>query len=161
MIPALESFVPPPSPAADEPPQLPMPGGGGGGDAAPPPPPPPPPVPAPARNPAWRELHQLHPAPRLTIQHNKTARRTPTTHRVAWRATDDIPASAADTDLSEDALRRRREELSAKGRGTATGDGSFVADLRFGDVVTVWAKCRFAGWSNRTDKVTVDVYYAV
>ncbi|KAM7201943.1 hypothetical protein V8F20_004651 [Naviculisporaceae sp. PSN 640] len=51
--------------------------------------------------------------------------------------------------------------LAEIGRGKATGDGEFVRNLKLGDIVTVWAKARFAGWVNYVDRVKVDVYWAI
>jgi len=70
---------------------------------------------------------------------------------ITWRHTDNIlPDSEAAVKLGTD-----------EGRGVETGDGSFVRDLKMGDVVTVWAKVRFAGWANKIEKVKIDVYWAV
>lgn len=54
-----------------------------------------------------------------------------------------------------------RERLTALGRGAETGNGEFVRNLKLGDVVTVWAKARFGGWSNTVESVKVDVYWAL
>lgn len=47
------------------------------------------------------------------------------------------------------------------GRGSETGRGDFVRNLKPGDVITVWAKSRFAGWTNYVEAVKVDVYWAM
>lgn len=92
--------------------------------------------------------HDLHPSPQLTIQSNKAATRQLTTHKVVWSWKDDVnPLSS--------------EELSELGRGPETGDGDFVRNLTLGDVVTVWAKARFAGWANHIESVKVDIYWSL
>ena len=73
------------------------------------------------------------------------------THRVEWRATDAIRP-----DLPEAV-----ELLGANGRGTGTGNGRFVRELKLGDVITVWAKARFPAWKNYVESVKVDVYWAL
>lgn len=71
-----------------------------------------------------------------------------TTHKVVWSWTDNVNPPTA-------------EQLTELGRGEATGDGSFIRDLKLGDVVTVWAKSRFGGWVNYVDRVKLDVYWAL
>ncbi|KAK7751152.1 hypothetical protein SLS62_006982 [Diatrype stigma] len=101
-------------------------------------------------HPQARYHHALLAAPDHCIQHNRLAVRAPEHHRVEWRATDDIdPESAA------------AAELVAAGRGSATGDGAFVRALKLGDMITVWGRARFPGWSNNVEKVEVRVYWAV
>lgn len=92
--------------------------------------------------------HELHPSPQFTIQRNKTAVRDATTHRVVWSWTDDIDPPTA-------------EQLNEAGRGEETGNGALVRDLKLGDVVTVWAKTRFGGWTNHVESVKLDVYWAL
>lgn len=92
--------------------------------------------------------HDLDPSPHLTIQLNKAATRQLTTHKVVWSWKDDV--SPLD-----------HEKLSESGRGPETGNGEFVRNLTLGDVVTVWAKARFAGWTNHIDSVKVDIYWAL
>lgn len=92
--------------------------------------------------------HDLLPSPQFTIQRNKTATRMDTTHRIVWSWTDHVNAPTA-------------EKLDVDGRGRETGDGAFVRDLKLGDVVTVWAKTRFASWVNHVESVKLDVYWAL
>ncbi|KAF3765175.1 hypothetical protein M406DRAFT_221822, partial [Cryphonectria parasitica EP155] len=92
--------------------------------------------------------HPLHPDRQLTIQHNKTAIRDPTTHVVVWSWNDDKDPLTA-------------EELKEMGRGEATGDGAFVRSLKLGDVVTVWAMSRFGSWVNFVQSVKVDIYWSL
>ena len=87
--------------------------------------------------------HDLHPCPMLTIQRNKAATRQLTTHTVVWSWNDCVDPLSS-------------EGLSELGRGPETGNGDFVRDLTLGDVVTVWAKARFAGWTNHIDSVKLD-----
>lgn len=92
--------------------------------------------------------HTLNPDPGWTIQCNKTATGKWTTHKVVWSWDDN-------------ANPKTPEELSEVGRGPGTGDGSFVRNLKLGDVVTVWAKARFGGWANHVQDVKMDVYWAL
>ncbi|KAI0805503.1 hypothetical protein GGR55DRAFT_655540 [Xylaria sp. FL0064] len=94
--------------------------------------------------------HQLHVAPDHMIQCNRVAGQEWQHHRVEWSCTDDIdPESSA------------AKELESVGRGSATGDGSFVRNLKVGDMVTVWGRARFPGWTNNVQKVRVEVYWAL
>lgn len=92
--------------------------------------------------------HDLHPSPAFTIQRNKAATRASTRHKVVWSWKD-----------SADQL--NSEKLLELGRGPESGNGDFVRNLRLGDVVTVWAKARFAGWTNHIEAVDVDIYWAL
>ena len=94
--------------------------------------------------------HPLLPQDQFTIQRNETAVRDWKDHVVTWSFSDSAkPGSSAS------------EALKAQGRGAATGDGLFVNSLRFGDVITIWAKARFPGWVNYIESVKIDVYWAV
>lgn len=94
----------------------------------------------------------IEPNENLKIQCNVMAKREPTEHRVVWSYTDDI---SPERDVEASA------KLAESGRGTATGNGKFVRNLKLGDVVTVWAKARFAAWYNAVESVKIDVYYAI
>lgn len=72
------------------------------------------------------------------------------THVVTWSYLDDTVSD------SDDGMK-----LETEGRGRGTGDGSFVRDLRLGDVVTMWGKARFPAWVNHVEKVKIDIYWAV
>lgn len=96
--------------------------------------------------------HPLLPREDLKIQCNVVASREVREHRIVWSYTDDI-----DRDRDVEAV----AQLAEKGRGTVTGNGKFVRDLKLGDVVTVWAKARFPGWQNRVHSIKLDIYYAV
>jgi len=87
----------------------------------------------------------------MAIQRNVTATRSTKEHIIVWSDKDDIsnPESAEAVAL---------EKL---GRGRATGSGEFVRNLKIGDVVTVWGKSRFAGWTNTVEEVQIDVYWSV
>lgn len=85
------------------------------------------------------------------VQANVHAKREFTSHRVVWSWTDDIDADSS----------RAEEELLKVGRGKATGNGEFVRNLSFGDVVTLWGHARFPAWVNTVDTARVDVYWAV
>ncbi|KAK0730317.1 hypothetical protein B0H67DRAFT_477457 [Lasiosphaeris hirsuta] len=95
--------------------------------------------------------HTTLPSEEHKIQCNVTALRELQEHRVVWACTDD------DDETNEVAA----VALASKGRGTATGDGKFVRDLRLGDVVTVWGMARFPAWVNYVRSVKMDVYWAV
>ncbi|KAL7934721.1 hypothetical protein V8C35DRAFT_301680 [Trichoderma chlorosporum] len=94
--------------------------------------------------------HPLLPSPEYAIQRNQTAVRNWQDHVVTWSYTDDIDPES-----------ERGKALESNGRGRATGDGKFVRQLQVGDVITVWGKARFPGWSNRIESVEIDVYWAV
>ncbi|CAK7215216.1 hypothetical protein SBRCBS47491_002407 [Sporothrix bragantina] len=99
------------------------------------------------------------------LQSNKVATRDFTEHTIVWSWTDEkppleeVPANEAPVPEGEDPPTRC--PLDKMGRGSETGDGSFVRNLRVGDVVTVWAKARFPGWVNTVRSAKVDVYWAV
>ncbi|KAK3897791.1 hypothetical protein C8A05DRAFT_47704 [Staphylotrichum tortipilum] len=101
---------------------------------------------------AYALVHELQPRPDLNVQCNQTAEGNTREHRVVWSYNDDI-----NPDRDTEAAAR----LAQEGRGTATGNGKFVRDLKLGDVVTLWAKARFPGWSNHVESVKIDVYYVV
>lgn len=108
------------------------------------------------RNPSkqnWRYIfqHKLLPDPAHMIQANILAKRDYTIHKVEWRWTDDIEPESPEAE----------DELSASGRGKATGNGEFVRSLTLGDVVTVWGRARFPAWANHVHSVQIDVYWAV
>lgn len=92
--------------------------------------------------------HVLHPSPERTIQRNRAATRQAKTHTVVWTWKDDANPLTA-------------EQLDDLGRGAATGNGDFVRNLKLGDVVSVWAKARFAGWANHVERVNMDIYWAL
>lgn len=71
-------------------------------------------------------------------------------HVITWSWNDNIDPE------SEEA-----NDLVLQGRGQATGSGDMVRSLVLGDVVTVWAKARFPGWSNIIEQVKIDLYWAV
>jgi hypothetical protein len=94
--------------------------------------------------------HYLHATPDHKIQCNRVAEHDWQHYHIEWSCTDDIdPESSAG------------QELEAIGRGSATGDGSFLRSLKVGDMLTVWGRARFPGWTNRIQKVEVKVYWAL
>ncbi|KAI1263866.1 hypothetical protein F5Y18DRAFT_118446 [Xylariaceae sp. FL1019] len=94
--------------------------------------------------------HELHAAGAHRIQCNRHADRNWQHHHVEWSSTDEIdPDSTAAVALVEN------------GRGHATGDGSFVRNLKVGDMVTIWGRARYAGWVNHVQKIEVRVYWAL
>lgn len=84
------------------------------------------------------------------LQKNRTAEKTMQTHQIVWSCDDDIDPDSV-----------FGQGLIDAGRGRATGTGEFVRNMRIGDVVTVWAKARFAAWCNVVEEVKIDVYWAV
>ncbi|KAI1427395.1 hypothetical protein F5Y12DRAFT_169990 [Xylaria sp. FL1777] len=94
--------------------------------------------------------HQLLPTADHRIQCNYVADHEWQHHRVEWSCTDNIdPTSNAG------------KELDSVGRGSATGDGTFLRSLKVGDMLTVWGRARFPGWMNSVQKVQVEVYWAL
>ncbi|KFY29561.1 hypothetical protein V494_08662 [Pseudogymnoascus sp. VKM F-4513 (FW-928)] len=85
-----------------------------------------------------------------TLQKNRTATDTAEDYTIVWRYDDEIDAESIEA-----------EELRKAGRGGATGNGEFVRSLEVGDVITVWARARFPGWSNFVEDVKVDIFWAV
>ncbi|KAI2462920.1 hypothetical protein F4781DRAFT_418359 [Annulohypoxylon bovei var. microspora] len=93
--------------------------------------------------------HELLPNQDHLIQRNKQAVGDFQHHHVEWSWDDDVdPESAA------------AETLDEAGRGTGTGNGEFLKNLKFGDMITVWGRARFPGWSNNIQRVEVKVYWA-
>lgn len=92
----------------------------------------------------------LAPAPGWLIQKNKRADPKSRSHEIVWSYND-----YTDED-SEAAV-----HLKAAGRGGATKNGEFIRHLAVGDIVTLWAKARFPGWSNIVEKASVSVYWAI
>ncbi|RDA93295.1 hypothetical protein CP533_2024 [Ophiocordyceps camponoti-saundersi (nom. inval.)] len=94
--------------------------------------------------------HPLLPDDRFNIQRNRAASDQWQDHCVVWSYLDDVePSSNAGV------------ELHRRGRGRASGNGSFVRSLKLGDVVTVWGKARFPQWVNMVESISIDVYWAV
>lgn len=85
-----------------------------------------------------------------TLQKNRTATEEAKDYTIVWRWDDNIDAESFEA-----------EELEKVGRGKATGNGEFVRSLEVGDVVTLWARARFPGWSITIKDVQVDMFWAV
>lgn len=107
----------------------------------------------PPRESAQTDYTYVHPlgaeADRL-LQANKTAVGSWQHHQITWSCHDSIdPKSEA------------AQELRDRGRGPATGTGTFVRSLKLGDVVTVWGMARFPGWVNFVDSIRIDVHWAL
>ncbi|KAI1324916.1 hypothetical protein F5Y16DRAFT_379622 [Xylariaceae sp. FL0255] len=97
-----------------------------------------------------RYNHALHADEAHLIQRNRLTYKEWNHHHIEWSWKDDIaPESSAS------------EELKDVGRGTGTGDGSFIRNLKLGDMVTVWGRARFPGWRNNVQSVEVRVYWAL
>ncbi|KAI0419019.1 hypothetical protein F5X98DRAFT_335883 [Xylaria grammica] len=94
--------------------------------------------------------HALHATTDHKIQCHRIAEQDFQHHRIEWLYTDNIdPESSAG------------QELDSIGRGSATGNGNFLNNLKVGDMVTVWGRARFPGWVNIIQKVQVEVYWAL
>lgn len=85
-----------------------------------------------------------------TLQKNRTATSQQQNYVIIWRWDDNIDPESAEA-----------EALMENGRGRATGNGEFVRNLEIGDVVTLWARARFAGWQNTVEDVGIDMFWAV
>ncbi|KAI0835494.1 hypothetical protein F5Y06DRAFT_276447 [Hypoxylon sp. FL0890] len=106
-------------------------------------------VPNEGGTPGTRYQHNLLPDPEHLIQRNKHAEKSFQHHHVEWSWDDDVgPNSLA------------AETLDEMGRGTGTGNGEFVRNLRYGDMITVWARSRFPAWSNNVQRCEIKVYWA-
>lgn len=99
-----------------------------------------------------RYHHELLPTPDHCIQRNKHAEKGWTHHHVEWSWDDYMDSDDLDLPAAQ--------ELENLGRGAATGNGNFVRNLKFGDMITVWGRARFPGWSNHVQKVEIKVYWA-
>lgn len=86
----------------------------------------------------------------ICLQKNITSQRRTEEHIITWSSTDDVNPESLEA-----------KQLTEIGRGPATGTGDLVRNLEIGDVVTVWAKERFPGWTNNVEDVTIDVYWKV
>jgi hypothetical protein len=71
-------------------------------------------------------------------------------HVITWTSEDGI-----NSDPSGGGLQER------EGRGKLTGNGDFVRNLKVGDIITVWARCRFRGRTSEVKEVKIDVYWEV
>ncbi|KAF6837411.1 hypothetical protein CPLU01_03035 [Colletotrichum plurivorum] len=94
--------------------------------------------------------HHVAALENLKIQANKTAHKHWLEHEVVWSWTDDTHPESPEADRLVDI-----------GRGRGTGTGRFVRSLKLGDVVTVWGKARFGGWTNNIEFVKVEIYWAI
>lgn len=94
--------------------------------------------------------HDLLPEPNWLVHRVEKGHKEFQDYRVVWSWTDDVQADS-----------KEGQELEKEGRGRATGSGEFVRSLKMGDVLTLWAKARFQGWSNNYDAASVTVYWAV
>lgn len=93
--------------------------------------------------------HALNPSQKA-LQKNVTAKRDVTEHIVTWSCQDNINPESVEA-----------KKLEAVGRGRETGTGDIVRNLKIGDVITVWAKARYAQWVHHVEEVKIEVYWAV
>lgn len=84
------------------------------------------------------------------LQSNRTGTREVKEHVITWAYDDCV-----------DPFSSEGNQLEREGRGRYTGDGSFVRKLQIGDIITIWARARFPGWTNQVKEVKVEVYWAV
>ena len=83
------------------------------------------------------------------LQHNVQSKAQPTEHRIVWSYLDNMdPATSG-------------QELSDVGKGSRSGDGTFVRCLQAGDCIALWARARYPAWSNFLDSASVSVYFAI
>lgn len=99
----------------------------------------------------YKYEHPLYPQPKWTIQRNLAGTRQWSNHQVTWSYLDNINPESDEGQKLDEKL----------GRGRETGDGSFIRDLKMGDVITVWGKARFRQWYNNVEKVKIEVFWAV
>jgi len=85
------------------------------------------------------------------LQRNRTGTRDTKEYVITWSCTVNI--------MDPDSVDAKK--LDDEGRGTTTGNGEYVRNLKVGDVVTVWGKARYGGWVNNVEEVKIDVYWAV
>lgn len=88
---------------------------------------------APAEEKKYKFDHPLIPTD-MVLQKNQTANPAVQEYTITWSADDNINPESAESN-----------QLNEQGRGRATGSGKVVRSLEAGDVLTVWAKARFAG----------------
>ncbi|KAI1408241.1 hypothetical protein F5Y13DRAFT_172908 [Hypoxylon sp. FL1857] len=96
-----------------------------------------------------RYHHELLPDSNHLIQRNLHAEKNFQHHHVEWSWEDDVDPESLAAETSEE-----------NGRGTGTGNGEFVKNLRYGDIITVWGRSRFPGWSNNVQRCEIKVYWA-
>lgn len=84
------------------------------------------------------------------LQKNARAQRETKEHIVIWSYNDNVDPESTSGD-----------DLERNGRGRETARGEYVRNLRIGEIVTVWSKSRFPGWSNHVMKVKIDMFWAV
>jgi hypothetical protein len=84
------------------------------------------------------------------LQSNRTANREVKEHVITWTSSDCIHPMSPEGD-----------RLEAEGRARWTANGDFVRNLKVGNIITVWARCRFLGWTNAVEEVKIDVYWVV
>lgn len=75
------------------------------------------------------------------LQKNLTATKRTQEYTITWSADDNIRPDSLEAN-----------EIEEQGRGRDTGSGEFVRSLLPGDVITVWGKARFPGWTNYVEK---------
>lgn len=91
-------------------------------------------------------IHALHPDPQHAIQRNRRAEREMQRHHVEWTWLDDSITG--------------EEDVGFLGHNPG-GNGDFVRGLRLGDMVTIWGRARYAGWTNHVQRIDMRIYYAV
>ena len=96
--------------------------------------------------PVWPKAEGLK--PEYHVQHNVQSKKQATEHHIVWSAWDGLDSVDS-------------EALQASGRGPATGDGTFVRCLEWGDFVTLRARAQYPAWVNYVDEAEVAIYFMV
>jgi hypothetical protein len=103
-----------------------------------------------ARDPAYSEFQHPFLPTATRLQSNVMAGREIKEHVITWKHDDCVVPDSPEGD-----------KLEEEGRGRASATGEFVRKLKVGDIVTVWARARFPGWTNFVESVKVDVYWVI
>jgi hypothetical protein len=97
----------------------------------------------------WVFAHPVMPPP-TRLQSNVVAGKEIKEHIITWSYNDFIDPKSP-----------KGNALEENGRGGASGTGEYVRQLKVGDIITVWARARFPGWTNNVEELGIDVYWAV
>ena len=98
----------------------------------------------------YRFVHPMQGDEDWLLQRNQVAQRSWRDYEIKWSYLDN---TSPETDAGQ--------ALAEEGRGRGTGTGELVRSLKMGDVISVWAKARFPGWTNYVERVMIEVYWAI
>ena len=98
----------------------------------------------------YRFVHPMQGDEDWLLQRNLVAQRSWRDYEITWSYLD---STSPETDAGQ--------ALAETGRGRGTGTGELVRGLKMGDVVSVWAKARFPGWTNHVERIKIEVYWAI